>query len=335
MNDVPPGQGDSDDADELYRRASAQDAGGPSEAVRRAILQHSAQLAAERAAKNNVARRAIKRPMRQAWWRPAAFGTLAAAALAGLIVVPQFIRPPTPSTSASSPAPQNLTRSEGVAADQAADAAMKSAARSAPAARQSQYTAPSAPAAPNAPAAPSASVARNVAPAPSAGAAASGGAAAARSTDIEETVVTGQRRREADEQPANSVAGRPAALNGLQAQAADDAQDKRRAAGAAPSPRSEALADPAAQLRHAAEIGDLVALQALLDQQPAVDARDANGRTALMWATLRGRAQAVDRLLSAGADPNAADARGTTPLQAALAGDQSAIAEALRRAGAR
>jgi ankyrin repeat protein len=40
-------------------------------------------------------------------------------------------------------------------------------------------------------------------------------------------------------------------------------------------------------------------------------------------------------LLANGADPNAADARGTTPLQAAVAGGQSAIAAALRRAGAR
>jgi ankyrin repeat protein len=93
--------------------------------------------------------------------------------------------------------------------------------------------------------------------------------------------------------------------------------------------------DPAAELRRAAEIGDVAKLQTLLERQSVVDARDEDGRTALMLATLHGRAHAVDVLLAHGADPNAADARGTTPLQAALAGHQAAIAAALQRAGAR
>jgi ankyrin repeat protein len=76
-------------------------------------------------------------------------------------------------------------------------------------------------------------------------------------------------------------------------------------------------------------------LRVLLDQQVDIEARDASGRTALMLATLRGRAAAVDALLASGADPNAADASGTRPLQAAVANDQQAIAAALRRAGAR
>jgi uncharacterized protein len=54
-----------------------------------------------------------------------------------------------------------------------------------------------------------------------------------------------------------------------------------------------------------------------------------------MLATLHGQGDAVDVLLSHGADPNIADAHGTTPLQAALAGNQAAIAAALQRAGAR
>ena len=94
--------------------------------------------------------------------------------------------------------------------------------------------------------------------------------------------------------------------------------------------------DPAAELRRAAEMGDVAKLQALLNLQSesVVDARDEDGRTALMLATLHGRAHAVNVLLAHGADPNAADARGTTPLQAALAGHQTAIAAALQLAGA-
>jgi ankyrin repeat protein len=54
-----------------------------------------------------------------------------------------------------------------------------------------------------------------------------------------------------------------------------------------------------------------------------------------MLAVLHGHKEAVNALLAAGADPNAADANGTTPLQAALAGAHSAIAVALEQSGAR
>jgi ankyrin repeat protein len=93
-----------------------------------------------------------------------------------------------------------------------------------------------------------------------------------------------------------------------------------------------ATADPAAELRRAAETGDAPTLQRLLDGQPDVDARDASGRTALLLAAQHGQARAVDVLLAHGADPNAADANGNTPLKAAIEGHQPAIAAALQRA---
>jgi ankyrin repeat protein len=110
------------------------------------------------------------------------------------------------------------------------------------------------------------------------------------------------------------------------------ASPRQSAAPAAPAAR---LADFAAELRRAAEIGAVPQLQTLLGHQRDIDARDEGGRTALMLATLHGQADAVDVLLAHGADPNAADAQGLTPLQAAIAGDRPAIAAALRRAGAR
>jgi ankyrin repeat protein len=55
-----------------------------------------------------------------------------------------------------------------------------------------------------------------------------------------------------------------------------------------------------------------------------------------MLAVLQGHREAVDTLLAAGADPNAADLSGRTPLQAALADAHSAaIATALEQWGAR
>jgi ankyrin repeat protein len=107
------------------------------------------------------------------------------------------------------------------------------------------------------------------------------------------------------------------------------------ASPAAPVSPAPLLSRPDADLRRTAEIGDIPHLQALLDRKISIDARDESGRTALMLATLRGQSDAVDVLLAHGADPNSADALGTTPLQAAIAGGQQQIVVALQRAGAR
>jgi hypothetical protein len=59
--------------------------------VRRAVQRHAAQLAGRRTA-------------RRKWWQPAAVGTLAAAALAGLLMTPHFLTPAPPALPASSAA---------------------------------------------------------------------------------------------------------------------------------------------------------------------------------------------------------------------------------------
>ena len=66
-----------------------------------------------------------------------------------------------------------------------------------------------------------------------------------------------------------------------------------------------------------------------------IDARDSDGRTALMLAVLQGRLDTVVALLGRGADPNVADTSGVTPLQAARAQHQPEMVDALLRAGAR
>jgi ankyrin repeat protein len=53
-----------------------------------------------------------------------------------------------------------------------------------------------------------------------------------------------------------------------------------------------------------------------------------------MLAVLQNRLDAVEDLLHRHADPNVADGAGVTPLQAALAHNETEIAAALRHAGA-
>ena len=349
MSELPPTPEDSDDVDAVYRRASARDASRPSESVRRAVIDHAAQLAMNRAPGKDSARRGTGlRAKRQSWWRPAALGTLAAAALAGFLVIPQYLTPDAPINPASSSAPAPMPtpaatpapasssadylRSQEVvpeprtadskapAADELMENVVVTAAKKMPALGRNRQSAQDATREPSVVGLLSAPTAQGVPVVPSA-------------------------------PPAPSAQSMPVAPNAL-----DNAQPAARGArnvassaaalpyspSPSPSPSLAAasaasaglLVDPAAQLRQAAELGDVPALQALLGKQPVIDARDAGGRTALMLATLHGRTEVVEALLSAGADPNAADARGTTPLQAALAADRTDIAAALRRAGA-
>jgi hypothetical protein len=241
VNELPPSDTPPDDIDEHYRRASALHLSRPSAALRRAVLSHAADLAAEHAAKQRTADGYSTRPAsNRARWRPAIFGGLAAAALAGLLIAPRFLT------------------------------------------QRSLLVPPNTPAAASRP-----------------------DAGPPRSPERE------------------AAAPMPPALEEL-------ATSRATTGGSKAAPPN----DPAA-LRQAAEIGDIHKLQMLLEDRVRIDARDAGGRTALMLAVLHGHSDAVDALLAGGADPNAADAHGTTPLQTAVATNQPAVAAALRRAGAR
>jgi hypothetical protein len=302
VNELPPSRDEPDEVDEFYRHASSLDSSGPSESVRQAVLKHAAQLAAHRLAQLaptqiHTRRRAAK----QAWRRPAIFGTLAAAALAGLLVAPRFlVEPPAAHTPAVGPSPRQDVSAAAHA--QATTAAER------PSADALAFAPPTA--LPPAPAtAGRAPVARTAAPRVSPGTAAS---------------------------PAMDriLAENGSLTGGLPAIAVQNSLAKAQSS-AAPMGGVAHPTDPAAALRRAAEIGDVPGLQTLLDEQIDIEARDSSGRTALMLATLRGQIKAVDALLAHGADPNTADTQGNTPLQIALAGDEPAIATALQRAGAR
>jgi hypothetical protein len=275
MNQQPPGHDESDDVDELYRRASALDSSRPSESVRKAVLAHAARLAEERASSPAGATASRNR----ARWRPAVFGTLAAAALAGLMIAPRFLSPsaPEPTAAAPEPAAAPLARSGGTFG-------------------RLQAAAPpvlSADAATTGSVAASAPALRAAAPQPE----------AKRAQDNSKTLtgvtVSAARRGPADQTLAEVVS-----------------------VGASP-----------AEFLHAAEEGDLPSLRRQLDRHVDIDSRDSLGRTALMLATLRGQAEAVDLLLDNGADPNVADNRGTTPVQVARQANATAIVSALERKG--
>jgi len=105
---------------------------------------------------------------------------------------------------------------------------------------------------------------------------------------------------------------------------------ERKWAAARARPRGARL-----QLALAARRGDASLLRELIDLGAKLEARDAqDGATALHYAACRGLVVPVAILLEAGADANAADAAGLTPLDEALSGGHAAIARLLRAAGA-
>ncbi len=84
----------------------------------------------------------------------------------------------------------------------------------------------------------------------------------------------------------------------------------------------------------AAKRGDATAVAALLDGGASVGAADADGSTALHWASHRDDAETVARLLDAGADVDATTDLGVTALWAGSQNGSAAVVETLLEAGA-
>jgi hypothetical protein len=347
MSSLPPSQDPRDEADALYRQASALDSSRPNEAVRRAVLEHAAQLATQRAARNSSRRGAAPLLVRpRALSRPALFGTLAAGVLAGLLAFwrPLLHRAPTeagapvleaelkapppaapvspfpqaPSNSPTPPSSESFARSNVAGASQTPPHVQTSIAASGQEPRQESAQ----------------ESARESAQA-SAGESARESAARELAQASAARLLAENRSNAADSSGADSSAADSSAADSSAVSGAPAAARSPAPPLVAKAARPAVAPDPADVLRHAAAAGDLAAVERLLGTQVNIDARDAAGRTALMLATLQGQTDAVLALLAHGADPNAADASGTTPLQAATAGGQTAIVTALRRYGAR
>ncbi|HEX4387530.1 MAG TPA: ankyrin repeat domain-containing protein [Steroidobacteraceae bacterium] len=316
MSPMPTGHEPPDELDEEYRRLAAHDVSAPSASVREAVHAYAARLARERGDARVAATRRARWARHPAAWRGALFGTVAAAAIAGLLVVPRIL-------SLRSPAGSSVT----------ASAQAPPAAHVAPTAADARYAAqapPQEPAPAVSTAAPPPQLAKasppHVRPATpqSASGAARESVAAAATADsaqkaeqhalasvAQETMITSQR----------APASAPPSANGA-------------APGRSGLVAADARADLGSGFRRAVERGDIPASRAYLADGADVDSHDDQGRTALLLATRAGRAQMVDWLLEHGADPNLADASGVTPLRAAEASGESQIAAALAGHGA-
>ena len=113
------------------------------------------------------------------------------------------------------------------------------------------------------------------------------------------------------ESSASALARRGAALP---AGAASAGLQSRLNVAAAPAAPTASGVEPGTALRGAARSGQITQLDQALQQasMAQINARDDKGRTALMLATIGGHVGSVQRLLSAGADPDLADFEGKT-----------------------
>jgi ankyrin repeat protein len=89
---------------------------------------------------------------------------------------------------------------------------------------------------------------------------------------------------------------------------------------------------PLQKLIDGARVGDLAKVQQALAQDASlVNQKDASfGATALHWAALRGHRQVAEYLLSQGADRNARNGRGETPLQVAIRAKRTELVSLLQ-----
>lgn len=95
-----------------------------------------------------------------------------------------------------------------------------------------------------------------------------------------------------------------------------------------------AAGEPVSALIAAAREGDEVAVRGLVDGHANVDARDAQGATALHWAVERNHPAIVEILLDGGATVDAANRHGITPLFLAAVNASPALVTRLLDAGA-
>jgi ankyrin repeat protein len=98
--------------------------------------------------------------------------------------------------------------------------------------------------------------------------------------------------------------------------------------------RPASAAAPDLRLVNAAAAQDKAAIRTLLKQRVDVNAKRADGATALLWAVHFNDLETVDLLIKAGADVNASDDHGVTPLAQATENNNIALVQKLLAGGA-
>src|SRR5262249_10861829 len=89
-----------------------------------------------------------------------------------------------------------------------------------------------------------------------------------------------------------------------------------------------------APVADAAEAGDAATIRTLIEAKASVNAQQADGMTALHWATYHDDEEIVKGLLAAGADPKAANRYQISPLSLGCTNGNTAIVTLLLEAGA-
>jgi hypothetical protein len=301
-----PDDRDDDDLLARYRAASARHAETPRTPVRDAILAEGWRVAAARRARSVPA--APRRHFALGW-----IGTLAAAVIAALIVVPGYREHPAPppETRIAAETPRVAL---GVPPPVATIAPAAPAAETAPAVSDRPAPVRAAP--------PTATATEAAASAPRAARAAPPPAASGERTGNNEAAPA------APAAAALADAAPPRAAGHMTPLAAPAAKS-----AAAPLPHE--AAGLGTELRRAIVAGDGVHAARLLEQGASPTAAFPDGRTPLLVATMLGRTELVQLLLGHGADPNAAGPDGRTPLAEARARGLADIVTLLENAGAR
>jgi hypothetical protein len=305
-----------------YRQASQVRPAAPSAATRAAILAQGREAAAhyEQApaptAEPEAAAMAMKSaPRRRPGWIYAVLGTASAAVLAGILVLPRFMQHPEQIAQVPAAAPQDVTAE----APQGAPAALPSA---------QMEVMPS-----------SAAPAGNAARADTAAAAPA--LALKEETSSDKKAEAERRAPAAQEEQTYREAAPPSLAKSAAAAPAPATQparqrDESKHDSAQPSAELSASGDDSgALLWDALNARDLPRLRELIAAGVQLEATDAQGRTPLMLATLRGQTDAVAALLQGGANPNAVDQAGHTPLATAMRTGRTDIVALLQKAGAR
>lgn len=312
MNNTPPTNDPADDLEAMYHRTAAQDSSRPSTKARQAIFEHAAQIAMNRSKVSvahtmadttltpRTAARARGTFAQPKWRRPVFVGSLAAAVVAALMVGPQFLHVGAPVPNVTPDVVSKLADQKPSKSSDLEEVTVTVQNKSAPAADILPIAAPPSKV--------------RVRPSQAAGSSAT-------------SVAANSNRPESQASAAAAASQAPAAAPAL-------AEEVVTVTGA----RIRRAPDPVLNMplapRSSLAAQDSSAPDRGTNAPGPIDARDDEGRTALMRAVLQGRLDAVVTLLGRGADPNAVDTAGVTPLQAARAGSDPQIVDALLHAGA-